>query len=136
MKIAEPHAADRRSVARAIMAAVTNPSLATGSIWRLHHGEREIARLTVTGTDMPWTYAKVEQLPGFDQFRTLFVDQEQALDADDWARADLCYEQIRRQLTMTFPSGGLVAEFMLYIHDNVTASWRWHDEPFDMPTDR
>ncbi|MCM2387426.1 hypothetical protein [Streptomyces albipurpureus] len=34
-------------------------------------------------------------------------------------------------LTLTFPDGGPVVEFMLHIHDDGTASWRWHDEPFD-----
>lgn len=32
---------------------------------------------------------------------------------------------------MTFPDGSPVAEFMLYIHDDGTAGWRWFDEPFD-----
>jgi hypothetical protein len=31
---------------------------------------------------------------------------------------------------MTFPDGSRVAEFMLRIHDDGTAGWRWHDEPF------
>ncbi|MEU2931132.1 hypothetical protein ABZ636_40070 [Streptomyces sp. NPDC007251] len=44
---------------------MTNPSLTTGSIWRLHHGDLEIARLTVTGADTPGTRAEVETVPGF-----------------------------------------------------------------------
>jgi hypothetical protein len=28
-------------------------------------------------------------------------------------------------------AGRPVAEFMLHIHDDGTAGWRWHDEPFD-----
>ncbi|WP_405891447.1 hypothetical protein OG427_39230 [Streptomyces sp. NBC_00133] len=110
---------------------MTNPNLTTGSIWRLHHGDKEIARLTVTGADMPWTHAKVETLPGFEEFRPLFSEQERAADEEDWERADACYVQIRSALTLTFPDGGPVAEFMLHIHDDGTAGWRWHDEPFD-----
>ncbi|WP_393060174.1 hypothetical protein [Streptomyces sp. LN549] len=103
----------------------------TDAVWRLHHGDQEIARLTVTGADMPWTHADVEALPGFEEFRPIFSEQERAADEEDWERLDGCYEEIRRALTMTFPDGSPVAEFMLHIHDDGTAGWRWHDEPFD-----
>jgi hypothetical protein len=83
---------------------MTNPNLTTGSIWRLHHGNQEIARLTVTGTDVPWTHAEVEALPGFEEFRPLFTEQERAVDEEDWERADACYTRIRSALTMTFPT--------------------------------
>jgi hypothetical protein len=114
-----------------IMGGMTNPNLTTGSIWRLHHGNQEIARLAVTSTDMPWTNAEVETLPDFKEFRALFSEQERAVGEEDWERADACYTQIRSALTLTFPDGGPVAEFMLHIHDDDTAGWRWHDEPFD-----
>ncbi|OIJ85131.1 hypothetical protein BIV25_44860 [Streptomyces sp. MUSC 14] len=110
---------------------MSDPNLTTGSIWRLHRGGQEIARLTVTGADMPWTYARVHTLPGFDEFRPLFREQERAADEEDWERADACYAQIRSALTLTFPDGRPVAEFMLDIHDDGTAGWRWHDEPFE-----
>ncbi|MYV50216.1 hypothetical protein [Streptomyces sp. SID2888] len=45
---------------------MTNPNLTTGSMWRLHHGDQEIARLTVTG-------AEVETLPGSEESRRLFM---------------------------------------------------------------
>ncbi|GGP86919.1 hypothetical protein [Streptomyces melanogenes] len=110
---------------------MANPHLTPGSIWRLHHGDQVIARLTVTGTDMPWTHADVEPLPGFDEFRPLFAEQERAVEEDDWERADTCYARIRDTLTMTFPDGSPVAEFMLHIHGDGTAGWRWDDEPFE-----
>lgn len=115
---------------------MTNPNLAIGSIWRLHQRGREIARLAVTEADMPWVYATIEPLPGLEQFRPLFAEQEQALDAEDWERADACYEQIRSNLTMSFPDGAPVAEFMVHLHGDGTASWRWHDESFEMPVER
>ncbi|MFE3907815.1 hypothetical protein ACFXPY_48390 [Streptomyces sp. NPDC059153] len=108
---------------------MTNPNLTTGSIWRLHHGDQEIARLTVTGTDMPWTHAEVETLPGFEEFRPVFTEQERAIDEEDWERADACYAQIRGALTMMCPDGSQVAEFMLYIQDDGTAAWRWLSAP-------
>ncbi|NUP51833.1 MAG: hypothetical protein HOW97_31615, partial [Catenulispora sp.] len=46
------------------------------------------------------------------------------------------YEQIRSALTMTFPDGSPVAEFMLNVHDDGTADWRWTDEPFDVDRQR
>ncbi|WP_433891346.1 hypothetical protein [Streptomyces sp. CA-111067] len=110
---------------------MTNPNLAAGSIWRLHKGDQEIARLTVTGADMPWTHAGIESLPGFEEFRPLFSEQERAADEEDWELFDACSTRICAALTMTFPDGGRVAEFMLRIYDDGTAGWRWHDEPFD-----
>ena len=109
---------------------MANPNLSTGSVWRLHRGDQEIAGLTVTGADMPWVHAEVEVLPGFEEFRPVFAEQEQAIDEEDWERAEACYTQIRDALTLTFPDGSPVAEFMLHIHEDGTAGWRWHDEPF------
>lgn len=110
---------------------MTNPHLAAGTIWRLHHAGREIARLTVTDTEMFWVHADIETLPGFEPFRSVFAEQERAAEAEDGDLYDSCYEQIRNALTMTFPDGSLVAEFMLNIHGDGTAGWRWTDEPFD-----
>ena len=105
--------------------------MSTGAVWSLHHREREIARLSVTGTDFPWVHADVQTLPGFDEFRCLFTDQEQAISEEKYERADALYARIRDALTMTFPDGRPVPEFMLHIHDDGTAGWRWHDEPFE-----
>jgi hypothetical protein len=105
--------------------------MSTGPVWRLHHRGQEIAQLTVTGEDMPRIHADVETLPGFEEFRAVFAEQEQALDDEDYERADVLYDQISASLTMTFPDGRPVAEFLLRIHDDGTASWRWQAEPFD-----
>ncbi|WP_167161496.1 hypothetical protein [Streptomyces sp. MBT27] len=110
---------------------MTNTNLTTGSIWRPHQGGQEIARLTVTGAGMPWTHAEVETLPGFEAFPPLFAEQERAGDEEDWERADGCYTQIRSALTLMFPDGSPVAEFMPHTHDDGTAHWRRHDEPFE-----
>ncbi|WP_428962730.1 hypothetical protein [Micromonospora fluostatini] len=40
------------------------------------------------------------------------------------------YQAIRAVVTMTYPDGRPVAEFMLGIEGD-EASFRWHDEPFD-----
>ena len=114
---------------------MTTWTLAPGTTWRLHHGDQEIAHLTVTGTDFPWVYGNVETLPAYEAFRQVFAEQEEALDADDWDRVDACYEQIRSALTMTYPDGEQVAEFMLHIHANGTAGWRWHPQPFEQDED-
>ncbi|MEU1470841.1 hypothetical protein ABZ434_21725 [Streptomyces sp. NPDC005761] len=110
---------------------MTNTNQNNASVWRLHHGAREIARLTVTGADMPWTHADVEALAGFEEFSPVFAEQEKAADEEDWETLDACYERIRGALTMTFPDGTPVAEFWLHIHDDGTAGWRWQSEPLD-----
>lgn len=110
---------------------MTNLRLAAGSVWRLHRGDEEIARLIVTAADFPWVHADLEPLPGYEEFRRLFADQELALEADDEEQIEACYEQIRSSLTMTYPDGEPVPEFMLHIHDDGTAGWRWHYEPFE-----
>ena len=102
-----------------------------GALWGLHGADRQVARLTVTGADMPWVCADVEPLAGFEQFRALFAEQEQALDQQDDARADLLCTRIRAALSMTFPDGRVVPEFLLRIHPDGTAGFRWHDEPFE-----
>jgi hypothetical protein len=60
--------------------------------------------------------------------------QSQAIDTEDWARADACYARIRDQLTLAFPDGSPVPEFMVHIYDDGTAGWRRHHETFTMPT--
>ncbi|PYC68362.1 hypothetical protein C7C46_29185 [Streptomyces tateyamensis] len=90
-----------------------------------------MARLAVTSADWPWMHAVVEALPGFEEFRPLFAEQERAVDEENWEEADVCYFRIRSALTMTFPDESPVAEFMLHVHDDGTAGWRWHDEPFE-----
>ena len=113
---------------------MTNPYRASGSIWRLHHDGQEIARLTVTDTEMFWVHADVETLPGFEPFRQIFAEQECAAEDEDGELYDSYYEKIRDALTMTFPDGIPVAEFWLNGHGDGTASWRWHDEPFGTTT--
>ncbi|MFS8102883.1 hypothetical protein LFM09_37720 [Lentzea alba] len=102
-----------------------------GEVWRLHHEGREIARLTVTGGDFPWVHATVETLPGFEDVRPVFEALEQALDDEDYERADDLDGRVRELLTMTFPDGRPVAEFLVRVYADGTAGWRWHDEPFD-----
>ncbi|KJK48686.1 hypothetical protein UK23_16040 [Lentzea aerocolonigenes] len=103
----------------------------TGEVWRLHRGGLEIARLVVTGGDFPWMHARVETLAGFEEFRPVFAELEQALDAEEYERADVLDGRVRSLFTMTFPDGEPVAEFLLRIYADGTAGWRWHDEPFD-----
>ena len=109
---------------------MTNSRTANGDVWRLHRDGREVARLTVIDSDWPWVYADVEALPGFDDFSPIFLEEQQAWEAEDWDRADACYERIRAALTLTYPDGEQVAEFLLHI-DGAAANWRWHDVPFD-----
>lgn len=112
---------------------MTQHRLSANAVWRLYSKDREVARLIVTDVDFPWVHAVVEALPEFEDFRQLFAEQEQAIDAGDDVQADLCYERIRAALSMTFPDGTIVPEFLLHIHHDGTAGWRWSDEPFEQP---
>jgi hypothetical protein len=76
-------------------------------------------------------HAVVEALPAFENFRSLFAEQERAVDAEDDELVVVLYEQIRAALTMTFPDGTPVPEFLLHIHDDGTAGRRWHYTPFE-----
>ena len=107
----------------------------TGAVWTLHHAGAPVARLTVTDADFPWVNGTVEELPGFEPFRPLFAEQSDAFDQDDGDRAEAAYNAVREQLTMTFPDGTEVAEFLLHVLDDGTAGWRWADEPFDESED-
>lgn len=102
-----------------------------GRVWRLYRGSEEIARLTETEVDFPWIRANIETLPGFEPFGSLFDEQLRASDEEDWERFDELYSRIRAELSMTFPDGSPVPEFLLHVHGDGTAGWRFHDEPFD-----
>jgi hypothetical protein len=104
--------------------------MSIGDVWGLHRGDELVARLIVTGADFPWIHATVEEQPGFDAVRPWFAEQESAAAQEDFERMDRAYAMIRSTLTMTFPDGTPVAEFMLDIYPDGTAGWRWHDEPF------
>jgi hypothetical protein len=95
--------------------------------WGVHHGDGLVARLRETGADMPWTYAVVEELSGFESVRSLFSEQEGAIAAGDVERIGPAYRRIRNAVTMTFPDGRPVPEFILHIHADGTARWRWQD---------
>lgn len=105
--------------------------LSTGAVWRLHHAGQEVARLTVTGGDFPWVHATVETLPGFEEVRPVFAELEQALDDEDYDRSSELDDQVRALLTMTYPDGQPVPEFLVRVYADGTAGWRWHDEPFE-----
>ena len=102
--------------------------ITVGEVWLLHSADRVVARLVVTGAEDFWMHATVETLPGFDQVRPLFEEQEAAAENDF---DEALYERIRAAVTMTFPDGDPVPEFLLYIAADGTAAWRWAPEPFE-----
>jgi hypothetical protein len=79
---------------------------------------------------MPWTYAAVEELSGFEPVRSLFAEQESAVTAGGVERMAHAHSRIREAVAMTFPDGKSVPEFLLHIHADGTVGWRWHDAPF------
>ncbi len=70
--------------------------------------------------------------PGFEEVQPLFDEELRLLDdvdntADAWEAA---YEKVRAAVTLRYPDGGEVPEFLLHI-DKGEAWWRWSDEAFN-----
>jgi hypothetical protein len=100
--------------------------------WKLYYGDELLADLVVTGGDFPWLNARIHPHSGFEEVRPLFAEELRLLDdigndVDAWEAA---YEVIRTTLTLRYPKGGDVPEFLLHI-DGDEAWWRWSDEPFE-----
>jgi hypothetical protein len=100
-------------------------------VWRLMRGEEPLADLVVTDGDFPWLYARIRAMPGFAAIRPLFEEELRAMenmddDPDSWEAA---YEGIRSAVSLLYPDGSPVPEFLLHI-DGDEAWWRWSDEPF------
>ena len=106
-----------------------------GATWQLYRGETLVAELVVTDNDFPWLYARVVALEGFEEIRHLFVEEQRLLDTistgdvapedvDAWEAA---YDRVREAVTLRYPHGGVVPEFLLHI-DGDQAWWRWTDE--------
>jgi hypothetical protein len=64
--------------------------------------------------------------------RPLFANELHLLDSidDDVESWELAYEAIRNTVTLRYPEGHEVPEFLLHLDGN-EARWRWSDEPFD-----
>ena len=106
--------------------------------WRLHRDGAVIADLVVTEADFPWLRARLEPRPGFDAVRELFVADlvtSEAINDDDSEAAieafELGQDRIQDAVTMSYPDGGEVPEFLLHV-DGDEAWWRWSDEPFEV----
>ena len=99
--------------------------------WRLMQREELLAELIVTGGDFPWLNARIRAMPGFEAVRPPFEEELRALghiddDVGSWQAA---YDRIRRAVSLLYPEGRPVPEFLLHV-DGEDAWWRWSDEPF------
>jgi hypothetical protein len=104
---------------------------AVWTLWRRDDG-RKIADLVVTSGDFPWLTARIDPGEGFEDVRPLFAEELLRLDRTDgdvksWEQA---YDAVRAAVTLRYPEGHDVPEFLLHI-DGTEAWWRWSDEPFD-----
>jgi alkanesulfonate monooxygenase SsuD/methylene tetrahydromethanopterin reductase-like flavin-dependent oxidoreductase (luciferase family) len=102
--------------------------------WTLHRrcDGRLVAHLVVTGGDFPWLNARVEPGDGFDELRPVFAEElrrVQRID-DDVPAWDRAYDAVRAAVTLRYPDGQDVPEFILHL-DGEQAWWRWSDEPFE-----
>ena len=102
-----------------------------GAVWQLRDGEEIIADLVVDEFEWPWVYAQLKARKGFAGFRPFFEHELTLLDdiennVDEWETA---YDKIRSALTLLFPDGTPVPEYLLHVK-NDTVWWRWNDQPF------
>ena len=100
-------------------------------VWRLMHDEELLAELIVTGGDFPWLNARIRAMAGFEAVRPLFEEELRALEHidDDLGSWQAAYDRIRRSVTLHYPEGRPVPEFLLHV-DGEDAWWRWSDESF------
>ncbi|WP_307870928.1 hypothetical protein [Micromonospora sp. C51] len=105
-----------------------------GGAWTLHRrGDSEVvAELVVNGGDFPWLNARVDPREGLAELRPLFAEELRLLDSinEDVKSWEHAYEAVRNAVTLRYPDGQEVPEFLLHI-DGDEAWWRWSDEPFD-----
>src|SRR5215831_19666011 len=68
---------------------------------------------------------------GFAAVRPLFAEELRALEHvdDDLGSWQAAYDRIRRAVSLLYPHGRPVPEFLLHV-DGEDAWWRWSDEPF------
>jgi hypothetical protein len=106
----------------------------SGGVWTLHRRDdgRIIADLAVTSADFPWLNARVDPRDGLEEVLPLFAEELFRLDRidDDTESWEQAYNAIRTVVTLRYPEGQEVPEFLLHI-DGDEAWWRWSDEPFD-----
>jgi hypothetical protein len=106
----------------------------TGETWTLHRRKdgRLLAELVVTGLDQPWANARVVARYEFQHVRPLFSAELRLLDAidDDVEPWEHAYDAVLSVVTLRYPHGAEVPEFLLHI-DGDEAWWRWSDKPFE-----
>jgi hypothetical protein len=59
-------------------------------------GHKMLARMGLRDIDMPWFICTFEPTHYFDGFREIFAEQERAIEAEDWAREELCAQALDR----------------------------------------
>ena len=101
-------------------------------VWKLYRGDELIADLVLAGGEFPWLNARVNPHSGLEEVRELFAEELRRLDHidDDMDGWEAVYGAIRSTVSLRYPDGREVPEFLLHI-DADQAWWRWSDEPFD-----
>ena len=86
-------------------------------VWRLMQGEELLAELIVTGGDFPWLNARIRAMPGFEGVRRLFEEELRSLEHidDDLGSWQAAYDDIRSVVSLLYPDGRAVPEFLLHV---------------------
>jgi hypothetical protein len=104
-----------------------------GEVWALQRRSdgQTVANLVIVGGEFPWLNARVERRSGFEELLPLFAEELNRLDRidDDTASWEEAYDALRTAVTLRYPDGDEVPEFLLHI-DGPEAWWRWSDDPF------
>lgn len=96
----------------------------SGAVWALRRRDdgRKLADLVVTGGDFPWLNARVDPVEGFEDLRPLFAEELLRLDHidDDTKAWEQAYDAVRAVVTLWYPDGQEVPDFLLHLDGGVT----------------
>jgi hypothetical protein len=99
--------------------------------WSLTRESKLVGVIDVRDVDFPWLSGTWTPTADFDDVAPLFRHELALMnalkdDVDEWEAA---YAQVREAVTLHYPDGNVVPEFLLHI-DGDEAWFRWSDEPF------
>jgi hypothetical protein len=99
--------------------------------WSVMRGSNLVGVIDVRDSDFPWLSGGWTPTAEFEEAAPLFRDELAVMNAlhdevDEWESA---YAKIRQEVTLHYPDGSVVPEFLLHI-DGDEAWFRWSDEMF------
>jgi pentatricopeptide repeat protein len=83
--------------------------------WTLVSGETQIARFEQLDVDMPWFFCSFQPTAAFAAVEPLFLEQEQALAANDWDAAERVWSSMHKRMKLVpdDPAEQPIEEFLI-----------------------